>query len=596
METYSANPIRSSRAMRVQARHHPCRMRQPQGNDYDGRGRVWPRRDFMGADCTAQESQSAWAYDVASGSGIGALAEESNGWVRRTLSHDALGRIRSKDGMGTNYVYGVKPAVCSGDGSPSPYVTPGPNAVSEAGTAYLCYDANGNLRKQVNRSTGSVERTLAYTAADQVETTKDTTRNAKVGFGYGPNRERLRRLDYAGAEAVGADTVVHWVGGAQVRYTASVVGGVNQLVDVRRMAGNTMVTQRGSGPGYSLKRQVVLRDRQGSIDQVLGAMTLEPVNASSPSSFDAWGERRDTATWSTPKPWDWSLEHLLQASTTQGYTGHEMAESVGIIHMNGRIYDPQLGRFLQADPFVQSPGDLQSWNRYSYGFNNPLYYTDPSGYISWGEVIKIAVVSVFAYATGGWAGGMYAAGNTAAAYGVAVAGGATIGAMQTGTLRGAAAGALSSGIFFGIGSYYQGADWAQAGEWENAMGSGLSWSGYAAKTLSHGMAGGVMSELQGGNFGHGFASAGFGEAATPLVGGIRSVPLQAVAIAVVGGTASRLAGGKFANGAVTASFGFAFNQMAHGGRSHQEEANELALEVSSGGGPPTVWPRGDSNG
>lgn len=126
-------------------------------------------------------------------------------------------------------------------------------------------------------------------------------------------------LDYAGAEAVGADTVVHWVGGAQVRYTASVAGGANVLEDVRRMAGNTMVTQGGSGPGYSLKRQVVLRDRQGSIDQVLGAMTLEPVNASSPSSFDAWGERRDTATWSTPVPWSDSLEQMLKASTTQGW-------------------------------------------------------------------------------------------------------------------------------------------------------------------------------------------------------------------------------------------------------------------------------------
>ncbi|MBN8726914.1 MAG: hypothetical protein J0H15_04330 [Xanthomonadales bacterium] len=295
----------------------------------------------------------------------------------RSQAYDDEGRIRSKDGIGTNYLYGGKPAACSGDGSPSPYVTPGPNAVSEAGTAYLCYDANGNLRKQVNRSTGSVERRFTYTAADQVETIKDTTSDAKVGFGYGPNRERLRRLDYAGAEAVGADTVVHWVGGAQVRYTSSVAGGANVLKDVRRMAGNMMVTQVVSGAGYSLQRQVVLRDRQGSIDQVLGAITLEPVNGALPASFDAWGERRDTATWGSPMPWNTSLEEMLRASTTQGYTGHEMA--------------------VQADPFVQSPGDLQSWNRYSYGFNNPLYYTDPSGYISWGEVIKIAVVAVFAY-------------------------------------------------------------------------------------------------------------------------------------------------------------------------------------------------------
>jgi hypothetical protein len=48
--------------------------------------------------------------------------------------------------------------------------------------------------------------------------------------------------------------------------------------------------------------------------------------------------------------------------------------------MNGRIYDPALGRVLSADPYVQSPGDSQSFNRYAYVRNSPLTYTDPSGY------------------------------------------------------------------------------------------------------------------------------------------------------------------------------------------------------------------------
>jgi hypothetical protein len=121
---------------------------------------------------------------------------------------------------------------------------------------------------------------------------------------------------------------------------------------------------------------------------------------------------------------------------------------------------------------------------------------------------------------------------------------------------------VSASVFFGIGSYFQAAGWAQATEWENAFGSGLSYSGYAAKTLSHGVAGGVMAEMQGGRFGHGFASAGFSEAMSPALGHIRSVPAQAITAAVIGGTASKLAGGKFANGAVTAAFGFAFGRMA----------------------------------
>jgi len=47
--------------------------------------------------------------------------------------------------------------------------------------------------------------------------------------------------------------------------------------------------------------------------------------------------------------------------------------------MNGRMYDPIVGRFLSPDPFVQAPDFSQSYNRYAYALNNPLIYTDPSG-------------------------------------------------------------------------------------------------------------------------------------------------------------------------------------------------------------------------
>jgi len=54
--------------------------------------------------------------------------------------------------------------------------------------------------------------------------------------------------------------------------------------------------------------------------------------------------------------------------------------------MNGRIYDPTLDRFLQADPFIQAPKNSQSFNRYAYVWNNPLSYTDPSGYfVKWAK-------------------------------------------------------------------------------------------------------------------------------------------------------------------------------------------------------------------
>ena len=65
--------------------------------------------------------------------------------------------------------------------------------------------------------------------------------------------------------------------------------------------------------------------------------------------------------------------------TARGYTGHEHLERTGLIHMNGRVYDPAIGRFLSPDPIVADASFSQSWNAYSYALNSPLSYSDPSG-------------------------------------------------------------------------------------------------------------------------------------------------------------------------------------------------------------------------
>ena len=65
--------------------------------------------------------------------------------------------------------------------------------------------------------------------------------------------------------------------------------------------------------------------------------------------------------------------------TSRGFTGHEHLDRTGLVHMNGRLYDPLLGRFLSPDPIVANPGHGQQWNLYSYAMNSPLTYIDPSG-------------------------------------------------------------------------------------------------------------------------------------------------------------------------------------------------------------------------
>ncbi|EJL70148.1 RHS repeat-associated core domain-containing protein [Chryseobacterium populi] len=78
--------------------------------------------------------------------------------------------------------------------------------------------------------------------------------------------------------------------------------------------------------------------------------------------------------------------------TDRGYTSHEHFFEVGVIHMNGRLYDPLLRRFLNADENIQDPTNTQNYNKYGYVMNNPMMYNDPSGEF-WGWFIGAIVGS-----------------------------------------------------------------------------------------------------------------------------------------------------------------------------------------------------------
>jgi RHS repeat-associated protein len=126
------------------------------------------------------------------------------------------------------------------------------------------------------------------------------------------------------------------------------------------------------------------RDYQGSIL----AITNETGAILEKRQFDAWG--------AIIKVQD-STGNTLNGLTIldRGYTGHEHLQSIGLIHMNGRLYDPKLHRFLQPDNYVQDSGNTQNYNRYGYVLNNPLKYTDPSGElkINWNDIVAgVAIV------------------------------------------------------------------------------------------------------------------------------------------------------------------------------------------------------------
>jgi len=241
--------------------------------------------------------------------------------------------------------------------------------------------------------------------------------------------------------------------------------------------------------------------------------------------------------------------------------------------MNGRIYDPTLGRMLQADP-IADPGS-QGLNRYSYVANNPLTLTDPSGY-SWFSNILRAVVGV---AIAIWAPELLE--PYLGTFGSVVGAGFLAGYVSTGSVQGALVGAFSGAALFGIGSYFQSAGWAY--DTGSACSASLTTAGLTARSVAMGVEGGVMSSLQGGKFGSGFASAGLASALSPVVGNIHSAPGQIVASSVIGGTVSEVSGGKFANGAVTGAFTAAFGLLARGGGKNSFTQRMNSVDWSAAG-------------
>jgi len=234
--------------------------------------------------------------------------------------------------------------------------------------------------------------------------------------------------------------------------------------------------------------------------------------------------------------------------------------------MNGRVYDPTLGRFLSADPFVAGAGDAQAYNRYSYVGNNPLGATDPTGFFSLKDALKIVAIVVVGVVTAG--AGLVAIGAASSLW----AGMGMVATMSFGTGWAGFAAAVTAGAGFGFGSGFAGSllnggsigDAFKAGLIGGAIGAvtgGITFGinargiGGLGKMLAHGAAQGAVSEATGGEFRHGFIAGLATGAMGPSIGAAAKQNWFAGMIiqALVGGTASELGGGKFANGAVAAA-------------------------------------------
>lgn len=235
--------------------------------------------------------------------------------------------------------------------------------------------------------------------------------------------------------------------------------------------------------------------------------------------------------------------------TDRGYTGHEHFFSVGIIHMNGRIYDPVLRTFLSPDPYIQDPDNSQNYNRYAYCWNNPLMYTDPSG-----EVIPLIASAIIIGAIIG--GTAYAA--------ISLSNGTfSWGGLAKSIIVGAASGAAS----FGIGEVINSLGTSIMAANTTITASQVKWMLMLPQAAMHGVAQGFIQGVSGGDVGQSFLTAAISSIAAGgygMLGGATQTGVGQVLFGTIaGGVTSDLQGGNFWQGAAMGLTISLLNHVAH---------------------------------
>jgi len=469
-----------------------------------------------------------------------------------SLSYDALGNICSKNGNAYTYAGRAGCAGAQGLADKSAH------AVTQAfGFAYA-YDANG-LQTQADGAGSADDRISEYDAFHRLTHTlvgSPLTPSDFRTYFYAPDLSLARQIEYDAAQI---SRRTHYIGALEWT-DRSASGSVNREARLSLPGGLILITRFIAGNAPLTEHRYAFTEPLGSIDVIANESGI----AIERMSFDAHGRRRSVLDWQT------LLSYGVDVTTRKGFTGHQQLDGAGLIHMNARAFDPRLGRFIQPDPLVE-PDATQGWNRYSYVLNNPLTATDPSGMLSRREAIGalrvVGAIVISVYMPG--LGSAFAPIANSAAVTAGFTGG-----LLAGGLQGAISGAFSAAMFIPIGAHFQ-----------RAAAGGMSHALQAQKILAHGIAGGVLSTLQGGQFGHGFASAGLTELFAPGIAQIENGAAQTFVAAIVGGTTSELSGGKFANGAVTAAMSYAFAGHAQS----KQQARTLSYENALG---PEYWPDG----
>ena len=404
---------------------------------------------------SSQKHKMTFSYDSTNGN-----LTQRTGMLgsTETFSYDALERLTQADNLAMTY---------SADG----------NILSKTDIGQYYYDdarphAVTSVDNECLLVSDSVQ-TITYNAAGKATLIKEGD-SLRISITYGPDGERWKSV----LTRNGQSYTTIYLGDYEEKRTSLGTKSTCYL------DGGVMAIREAGGP---ISLYIPFTDNLGSITRIYNGSGTMMFWA----AYDAWGNQ---------------TVYNNSIGFHRGYCGHEMLPDFGLINMNGRLYDPLLGRFLSTDNFVQEPYDSQNFNRYSYCLNNPLKYTDPSG-----EFLHLLIGA----AIGGFTNWML----NRCQWNASGLGYFGVGAFST---------AFSSGVASGINVALAGGNF-----WTGAAGlsKGVSSTGFFA-----GMATGISSGFTGGFFsaagnswinGHGFAEG--------LMTGLRSGGIGALVNGLLGG-------------------------------------------------------------
>ena len=258
------------------------------------------------------------------------------------VTYDENGNIEKKDDV-TSSTWG--------------YHANNKHAVTSAGWNSYSYDANGNM-------TSRKGDTITWTSYNYPSEIDDGPRTYQ--YSYDAGRQKWKQVYDDGSSS----ETTYFAGRLFEKNVNSSDTDHRHYIMANGRAVAVFV-ERSSQYNYV---RYLTHDHLGSTDGIVTETGVMQVA----ESFSAFGERRDPIDWiGDPSAGD---QILIANRMDRGYTDHINLEKSSLIHMNGRVYDAEIGRFLSPDPYVFQPMNTQGFNRYAYVQNNPMRYTDPSGF------------------------------------------------------------------------------------------------------------------------------------------------------------------------------------------------------------------------